>query len=650
MNSALAPISAVPASIDPDQLRSGVEVANVPTLLMVLVQLTGELRWLEAPYRPTPNRGLGDHDSGGLPEEIQREIREAAIEAIEAWASGRPVALQEPSREFLLQMLSASMGEQIPAEYGAMLASELGVEPSSIEVQLPEGVSIPEGREVLIIGAGASGLCAAVYLQRLGIPFRIVEQHDSVGGVWFENKYPGAGVDTPNHLYSFSFKTHDWGMYFCLRDDLLGYLRSIVEEFGLLEKITFNTKVEAAEWDEVNRRWQVSVLHKDGHLEVIETWMVLSAAGVFNPPKYPNIPGLDRFAGESFHTARWPEGVDLTGKRVAMIGNGASAMQTGPEIADRVEKLTIFQRSVHWAAPFEQFRKTVPGAVRYLFSHVPLYRAWYRLRLGWTFNDRVYPSLQKDPEWSDPDRSLNAINDGHRRMFTRYIETELADRPDLVEKVLPNYPPFGKRMLMDNGWYRMLTKSNVELVSDGISEITENSVVDSSGTAHEADVLLVATGFDVLRFLSTYEIRGRNGLRLRDFWNDDDARAYLGMAVPGFPNLFTLYGPNTQPGHGGSLLYVIERQMHYIVNLMTQMFAEDVETVEVRPEIFEEFNVGVDRAHENMVWTHEGMETYYRNSRGRVTVNLPYRNVDLYHLTERANLDEFVVEKRITVG
>jgi 4-hydroxyacetophenone monooxygenase len=225
--------------------------------------------------------------------------------------------------------------------------------------------------------------------------------------------------------------------------------------------------------------------------------------------------------------------------------------------------------------------------------------------------------------------------------------SEVGERADLLPKVVPTYPPFGKRMLMDNGWFRMLTKDNVSLVTDRIDHIEPDAIVTDDGARYEADVLVIATGFDVLRFLTSFQARGRSGRTLREVWNDDDARAYLGLAVPDFPNFFCLYGPNTQPGHGGSLIFVVEMQMHYILDILRRMIANGAGAVEVRQDVHDRYNEGVDRAHENMVWTHPGMQTYYRNQRGRVVVNFPYRNVDLYGMTRTAALDdEFMVEPR----
>ena len=621
--------------------EEAVAVANIPTLLMVLVQLTGELGWLEPRYRPSRGQGLDDNDTGGLPEDIQQEVRAASLKAITEWRAGKPVALPDPDPDLLVRMLSISMGEPVPAEYGPMTKAQLGLRPVE-----EDPIPVPEGFRALVIGAGASGMCMGVHLKAAGIPFEMIERNDEVGGVWLENRYPGAGVDTPNHLYSFSFVMWDWPMFFALRDELKTYLGHVADHFELRPHIRLGTEVLSTDWDDERQLWKVRLSKDDGAVVTEYANIVISAAGIFNPPVFPDIPGLDSFQGPSFHTSRWPDDLDLTGKRVAVIGNGASAMQICPEIQHKVADLKIFQRSLHWAAPFPHFRKEVPEPLRFLIREVPLYQAWYRCRLGWTFNDRVHPALQKDHDWPDQDRSLNVINDGHRQFFTRYIKEQLGDRQDLLEKVVPTYPPFGKRMLMDNGWYRMLRNPKVELVTDRISEITSDALVTEDGRRHEADVLVIATGFDVLRFINTYEARGKDGRSLREAWDDDDARAYMGTVVPGFPNFFVLYGPNTQPGHGGSLLFVIEMQINYIKDLLRKMGEQGIGAVDIRQDVHDRYNADVEEAHENMVWTHPGMKTYYRNRKGRVTVNFPYRNVDLFGMTREAKLEEYVTEPR----
>ena len=630
-------------NLDPDEqiFADAIEVANIPTLLMVIVQLTGELEWLEAPYNPKRQPGLGDNDSGGLDPRHQREVRDAALEAILAWRAGRAVALPEPDEELIVRMLSVAMAETVPSEYGQFTAAQLG----QVKFLDHEPVNAPADFKVLVIGAGVSGLCAAINLQMLGINFEVVERNSTVGGVWWENHYPGAGVDTPNHLYSYSFAPFDWQKYFCLRDELHAYLEHVCDNFEVRNNIRFDTGVERIEYQESRQKWLVTLRLPDGTSQQTEANVVISAAGIFNPPVFPDIDGLDEWKGEKWHTARWPKDADLAGKRVAIIGNGASCMQIAPEIQDEVESLTIFQKSVHWAAPFEQFRKEVPDPIRTLLREVPLYRNWYRVRLGWTFNDRIHSALQKDPDWEHPERSLNAQNDAHRAYFTQYVVDELGDKaPELLERVLPTYPPFGKRMLMDNGWYRMLRNPKVTLVDNHVDRIEHDRLRTEEGTEYEADVLLLATGFDVLNFITTYDAVGRSGASLTDHWEQDNAKAYLGTVVPDFPNLFTLYGPNLQPGHGGSLIFVVEMQVRYIMDMIQKMLQDKIGAVEIRKEVHDAYNDKVDLAHEQMVWAHPGMTSYYRNERGRIVVNSPWRNVDFYQMTREANLGEYLAE------
>ena len=623
--------------------EEGIAVANIPTLLMVLVQLTGNLHWLEDPYKPVRSRGNSDNDTGGLSEEIQQEIRDAGLDAILAWKEGRPIALPELSAEMLIHMLATAMGEPVSAEYGEFTAAQLG----QTKLLDPTPVEVPDGFNVLVIGAGIAGLCAAVYLKKAGIPYIVIERQPTVGGVWLENRYPGAGVDSPNHLYSYSFAPGDWGLYFCLRDELYGYLEEVSREFDVRKNIRFETEVTRLTYDEASQSWSAEILAADGTEETLNAKVVLSGVGLFNPPLEPDIPGLEEWTARKWHSARWPEDGDVAGKRVAIVGNGASCMQIAPEIQDKVASLTIFQRSKHWVAPHASFRRVVPEPVRFLFREVPLYREWYRVRLGWTWNDRMHPTMQKDPDWPHPERSINATNERHRILFTEYIKEQLGDRvDDLLQKVLPSYPPFGKRMLLDNGWYRMLRDGKADLVTNPIERLEENRIITADGTEVEADVLVLATGFGGQKMLDTFEVVGRSGKTLRDEWEDDNPKAYLGTAVPGFPNFFVLYGPNLQPGHGGSLTFSLEMQVRYVMDVIRKMMSHELGAVEIREDTYAQYNEKVDAAHEKMLWSHPGMSTYYRNARGRVVINSPWRNVDFYEMTREAKLEEYRTERR----
>jgi 4-hydroxyacetophenone monooxygenase len=318
-------------------------------------------------------------------------------------------------------------------------------------------------------------------------------------------------------------------------------------------------------------------------------------------------------------------------------------MQIAPAIADRVEHLTIFQRTPPWVAPFEKFHLPIALGARYLLRSFPLYRAWYWLKLYWQLGDKVLDSLRKDPAWPFPDRAVNAVNDAHRKYFTRYITQELGDRIDLLPKVVPKYPPYGKRMLLDNGWYQTLCRTNVTLIDEAVGAVTPTGVVSESGSAYDSDVLVWATGFEASRFVSSLEVVGEDGVTLRQAWDDDDARAYLGITVPGFPNLFLLGGPNSFPG-SGSFMYFMEVQMRYIGRLLAGMFECEARAVNVREDVFVEYNDLIERIGEQTVWTHPGTNTFFRNERGRLVFVSPLRNVEYWTRAEKSGLEDYELD------
>lgn len=616
------------AEVNRTLLKDGIANANIPALLMVLYQMTGEATWLQEPFAPGRSPGLDDNDSGQLPDEVQAQIRTAAEEAIEAWLAGKPLAIERPTNLRLAEMLSVAMTEHVPEEYGDIVAAGMGY-----DLEPTAEAAIAADKTAIVIGGGVSGICAGIELGKLGIDYTLFEKNEDFGGTWFENRYPGCGVDTPSLTYTFSCRPNDWSMYFPLRDEIEGYLLDTAREFGLYDKARFRTHVEEARWNTATDQWDVTITTPDGKRETHSADYLFSAVGILNIPKYPQIDGLDEFAGEVYHTSRWPAEADLSGKRVAVIGNGASGMQVAPAIADEVSRMTIFARSKQWAAPFPQFRKKVPEGVRYLMQVVPLYRAWLEQRLSWTFNDRVHGTLFRDPEWEHPERAVNEINDAHRRVFTRYVEEQLQDRPELIERVLPEYPPFAKRMLLDNGWFRTIKKPHVDLIPEHLAKVDGNTLSTSSGETVEADVIILATGFQTTNVLGSYDIVGREGQLLRDHWGEDNASAYLGTLVPGFPNFFILLGPNVGSGHGGSMIRNIENQMHFAGQVVQCAEAQEASTVEVKETAYTDYSRRIDDAHDRLVWTHPGTENWYRNSQGRVVAITPWRNDAFWRMT-----------------
>jgi 4-hydroxyacetophenone monooxygenase len=351
-----------------------------------------------------------------------------------------------------------------------------------------------------------------------------------------------------------------------------------------------------------------------------------------NRPAIPPIPGLEDFPGPVMHTAAWDTSVDLKDKRVAVIGNGASAMQLVPAIADDAQRVTVFQRSKQWAVPHPNYHRTVNDSVRFLMAEVPYYLQWYRLRSFWNFSDRLHSTLQIDPKWPHPDRSVNEANDRHRIFLTKYITSQLGDRTDLIDACLPEYPPYGKRPLLDNGWYTTVSRPDVELISEAVERVEGNRVVSSSGATAEVDVIALATGFKTLQFLWPMEIIGTSGQTLREMWGEDDARAYLGITVSGFPNLFLVNGPNTNAGHGGSAIHGTEFQVRYILQAIKYMLISDKASVDVDLKVFLEYNRELDVALAQSIWSHTGMTTYYRNEAGRIVVSSPWKYVDYWEL------------------
>lgn len=626
-------------ALDANEVREAVAAANVPALLMTVYQFTGDRAWLGDRYRPTRGRGLNTHDSGGLPEDVQAEIRNAAIPVILALQSGAVPALPTLTDDETVELVSFFLGEDIDSRYGPMLQGELARRSSTHDGPATEPLDAPEGLRVIVIGLGIAGIVGAHYLNEMGLEYQIFERNPDAGGVWFNNTYPGAGVDTPSHLYSFSFLDRDWSKHFELQGQLHDYFRDALEALGIRDRVRFGTTVMSATFDDESLTWEVVVRDADGNEATHTADIVLSAVGSLNKPRLPRIPGMDDFDGLQFHSSNWPEGVNLAGKRVAIIGAGASSMQITPRIAKQVDRLTIFQRSPQWVAPFEQFGKELPAADRKLLT-IRLYRSWYWTRLFWNFGDKVIEALRVDPTWDHPDRSVNARNDAHRKMFTRYIEEQLGDRQDLLEKVLPDYPPFGKRILLDNGWYDALKRDNVELVTEGVSAVTAQGPKTDSGEVHPVDVIIWATGFEASQFLDSFDVRGTGGIRLREVWEEDNPKAYLGVSIPGFPNLFMLGGPHSFPG-SGSFMYFMEVQGRYLRDLLAGMFDLGVRAIDAREDVTESYNALVDEVHERTVWTHPGFSTYYRNSKGRVIFVMPFLNLEYWEFTRRPDLENY---------
>jgi cation diffusion facilitator CzcD-associated flavoprotein CzcO len=484
--------------------------------------------------------------------------------------------------------------------------------------------SVARRVHVAIIGAGHSGLCMGIRLKQAGIEdFLIVEKAATLGGTWRDNTYPGASCDAPSFLYSFSFaQKTDWSRRFAWQPELLAYSTELAIRHGLLAHCRFGAEVERVRYDDPSNTWTIECA--DGASIVAD--FVVTAVGQLNRPSIPPLPGLDSFAGERFHSAQWNHSVDLTAKRVAVIGNAASAVQFVPQIAPLVARLTIFQRSANWLLPRKD-RLYAPRTQRLLTRFRGLAKLYHDAQWFYFGEMQLTPLMKRV-------RPVQALA---RLRALAHLRRQVRD-PALRAKLVPDYPIGAKRVLFNDDYYPALTRPNVRLVTDGIERIEPAGVRSRTGELHEADVIVFATGFKSTEFLAPIEVTGREGRRLADEWRNG-ARAYLGVTVSGFPNLFMLYGPNTNLGHN-SILVMIEAQVGYVLDAMAKMRARGLRRLDVRQEVMDAYNRRLQEDLARSVWATIGA-SWYKLADGTITNNWPHGTMRYRRLLREARLEDY---------
>jgi cation diffusion facilitator CzcD-associated flavoprotein CzcO len=463
--------------------------------------------------------------------------------------------------------------------------------------------SIPR---VAIIGSGFGGLGMGYYLKRFGIEsFTIFEKSGELGGVWRENTYPGAGCDVPSHLYSFSFEPHyPWSSRYGQQPEILAYQRHVARKHDLLRHIRFGSEVTGADFDARRGLWVVRF--RDGSTH--EARVLVSAVGQLHRPQIPDIPGRERFLGRAFHSARWDHDYDFNGKTVAVIGTGASAVQFVPRIASQVQQLYVYQRSPGWCIP--KFDKPFAGWQRRLLDRLPLLHDLDRWRIFWLFE--FVASAMVDS------RILKRAATLYLKGISRLQLWWQVKDPVLRRKLTPDFPVGCKRTLVSNDWLPALARANVEVVTEGIREITPSGVVSVEGRERKVDAIVWATGFAATEFLAPMELRGLDGQSLHERWQKG-AKAYLGVTVSGFPNLFILYGPNTNCGVC-SIIYMLERQARYAVKGICELRARGLSYLDVKPEVEAAFNDELSRRSRRTAYE-SGCRSWYIDAGGRNTNN-----------------------------
>jgi 4-hydroxyacetophenone monooxygenase len=499
-----------------------------------------------------------------------------------------------------------------------------------------------EAFNVIVIGGGLGGLNAAIQLKRAGIPFTAVEKNPDVGGTWWENRYPGCRVDTASRSYTNLFGV-DWSYPYshCPASENERYFQWVTDTYGLRDDIVFDTEVISMAWDEDTSEWQVTVDGPDGE-HVLRANAVITAVGFLNRPKLPEIEGMLDFHGPSFHSARWPEGLGSEGKRFAVIGTGASGYQMIPEIALDAEHVVVFQRTPQWLMPTPGYRTPYPPQVNWLDRNLPFYSNFMRFQAA--ISIRFLSDFSEiDPDFDDPD-ACSAGNKAMRDGCLAFLERKLGDDTELVRTMTPPHPYLSARPLAVDAEYSVLDaikRDNVTLVTDGIRRVTATGIETVTGEHHDVDVIVYATGFHATEYLFPMTIIGRDGATIEKTWAEDGARAYLGCMVPGFPNLWMVYGPNTNGGmHPASFHEVVVR---YALECMEHLIVNDEREVEVTDEAYWRYNRLLDERNANKVWSDPRAHNYYWTEFGRSAVMCPFYPWEIWHSLRHPSYDDLVV-------
>ena len=617
-----------------EEIAAAVKDAELPALLAALAMLTEDEALLADDLKPpSPSMTARIAPQGGMSAEAQAKARAVATQALIRYRDAGCPDLQTPSPAKLDQIVRF-MIKSGHDDYMNLLRHELNL-PDDVGAPNWSVADFPTGADirVAVIGSGFAGITAAHRLKQAGLNFTVFEKNSEVGGVWWENTYPGCRLDTPNFAYSLSFaQKQDWRQHFSQQPDILKYLLDVVDFSGIRPHIRCNAEVQSMTFNEAAATWRVTSRSEAGKVIEEDFHFVITAMGLLNRPSIPDFKGIETFRGQIIHSAAWQSDVPLEGRRVALIGTGASAFQIGPEIYDKVEQLSVFQRNPPWMLPTPTYHDDLKPGMQWLLTHVPSYGRWFRFWQVWIGVEGRLHLVDVDPEWRHP-VSVSAANESLRQECLETLERQFADRPELLPKVTPSYPPGAKRMLRDNGtWPEMLKSANVDLVTEGISHLSENAIHTADGQIHQVDVIICATGFKAADFLYPLKVVGAGGADLHTQW-DGDCRAYLGITVPGYPNLFMTSGPNTGVVVNGSAIFFSECQVEYILRTIGHMLGNGHRTINTRKGPYEAYNAYIDKGNTTKAWAVASVSSWYKNSAGRAAQTWPFGLLEYWKLT-----------------
>ncbi|OCC24704.1 hypothetical protein MB02_04290 [Croceicoccus estronivorus] len=620
------------AQVDHDFIRRAVELADLDAVRVSIYQMTGASDIADLP----------------VAKDLTREQRETLIDKAVEWLKNHASAEMpaEPSLDKLRELMTvATHKEMSDLEFEARrdlpgfrdypFAAEW-------EGEKPE---IPEGFKVAIIGSGPSGIAAAVQCKVLGIPYVVLERQAGAGGTWIINRYPEIRVDTPSITYEFSFeKRYPWKEHFGRGDQVREYLDHVSRKYGVRDNTRFCSDLKKATFDEGRNLWTLEFETPEGK-DTLEANVVITACGTFANAKLPDFEGMESFKGQIVHPSRWPQDLDLTGKRVALIGNGSTGVQMLGALAKKAAHVYAVQRTPQWISPREKYGAPMEPEISWLVDNLPGYWNWWRYMATAALFD-IHSIQIPDPDWQAKGGKINQANDQLRDFLTGYIKQETGGDQELIDQLVPDYAPFSRRPVVDNGFYRALTRDNVDLVTGGIARLCPDGIVMEDGRTLDVDVIISATGFEVVKYLLPARYIGREGKDLHEVWDSGDGpRAYRSMMMPGFPNMFMVYGPNSQPLSGGTGLpawYMVWAS--FAGQCMMKMLQEGKQRVEVKNTPFEDYNVALDREASNLVQlTKEGgvERNYYVNRQhNRLQVNAPWESPDFHRLCTVVDWDD----------
>ena len=616
--------------INKNNLVNALNSSSFPVLAASLVHMTRDINILDR--LPQPQTAMLGEVQGYFTNDQKQQVLDIALPIVETYLSNESANnFYIPNEEDLKRMMSYVVGSEVSDQYIPMMLEDINLLSKPLRPKPKSSNSHNANNfSILIVGAGMSGILMGIKLLDLGIPVQIYEKNNDVGGTWFENTYPGCRVDIANHFYSYSFEENNqWTQYFSEQPELQDYFRQCFLKYNLNDITHFNQEVTSMTFSDDVNMWSVTS-SCDEQPRVEEFNLVISCIGQLNQPKLPDIKGLDLFEGEIFHSARWPKDFQLDGKKVAVIGSGASAFQIVPSIADQCSELKVFQRSPPWMFPNQDYHRKVNAEKKWLLANLPGYSRWYRFLLFWPGSDQLLDSLFVDPAWEGGDLAINESNEQMRQVFTQAMLSQITDL-SLIDKVIPKYPPFGKRMLQDNGaWLQALQKKNVALVTDPINEITSVGI-NTNDQIDEFDVIILATGFKAQEFFSSMHIDGGTGAYHEIY--GDAPESYLGITCNTLPNFFMTYGPGTNLAHAGSIIFNSECQVKYICTAIEHMLEHNLRSIRVKEEVLREYQVNLEARLDQMVWQHPKVSSWYQNAQGKVVTTSPWRLVEYWEWT-----------------